>query len=57
MSVLLQILVRLARRRRIRLPLVVVFQGRVFVLFRRVLVRISCTILLIRIRRQVWLSS
>jgi hypothetical protein len=57
MSVLLRIPVRLARRRQSRLPLVIVSQGRVFVSFRRASIRTSCTILLIRIQRRVWLSS
>ena len=51
MSVPLQILVRLARRRRIRLPLVVVFQGRDSALFRRVSVRTNCILRHFRIRR------
>ena len=49
MSVL-RIPVRLARRRRTHLPLAVIFQGRVFALFRRVLVRTSGTARLFRIR-------
>ena len=51
MSVLLQILVRLACRRRIHLPPVIVFQGRVFASFRRVSVRASCILRRFRIRR------
>ena len=51
MSVLLQIPVRLARRRRIRLLPVVIFQGRAFALFRRVSVRTSCIVRRFRIRR------
>ena len=56
MSVPLRILVRLMRRRRIRLPLVVVFQGRVFALYRRVSVHTNCTLLRFHIQRWVWLS-
>jgi hypothetical protein len=51
MSVPLRILVRLARCRRIRLPLVVIFQGRAFALFRRVSIRTSCILRRFRIRR------
>ena len=56
MSVPLQILVRLARRHRICLLPVVIFQGRAFALFRRVSVRTSCTLHHFRIQRWVWLS-
>ena len=55
MSVL-QILGRLACRRRIRLPPVTIFRGRVFVLFRRVSIRTSGIVRLFRIQRLVWLS-
>ena len=57
MNVHLQILVRLASCRQTRLLLLVVSRGRVFVLFRRAVVRTSCMLRLFRIRRQVWLSS
>jgi hypothetical protein len=56
MSVHLRILVLLARRRRIRLPPIIVFQGKAFVLFRRASVRTSCILRRFRIRRRVWLS-
>ena len=56
MSVRLRILVLLVRRRRIRLPLVIAFQGRAFALFRRVLICTNCMFRRFRIRRRVWLS-